>query len=65
MYFVIFIDDFSRNLCTYFIKRKDELFEIFKKLKLMVERQSDHKIKTLKTNGGGEYVSNDFGKFCD
>lgn len=31
----------------------------------MVERQSDHKTKTLKTDGRGEYVSNDFGKFCD
>lgn len=31
----------------------------------MVERQSDYKIKTLKIDGGGEYVLNDFGKFCD
>lgn len=30
-----------------------------------MERQSDHKIKTLNTYGEGEYVSNDFGKFCD
>lgn len=65
MYFVTFIYDFSRKLWTYLIKRKDEVLEVFKKFKSMVERQSDHKIKTLKTYGGSEYVSNDFGKFCD
>lgn len=31
----------------------------------MVERQSGHKLKALKTNGEGEYVSNDIGKYCD
>lgn len=56
---------FSRNLWTYLIKRKDEMLELFKKFKSMVERQSDHKIKTLKTDSGGEYFSNDFGKFYD
>lgn len=36
------------------------MFEVFKKFKSMVKRQSDHKIKTSKTDGGGEYVLNDF-----
>lgn len=26
----------------------------------MVERQSDHKINVLRTNGGGEYLLKDF-----
>lgn len=64
-YFAIFIDDHSRKIWTYLIKRKDGVFEVFKKFKSMVERKSRHKLKGLKTNGGGEYVSNDFGKFCD
>lgn len=31
----------------------------------MVERQSGHKIKVLKMDGGCDYVSNDFGRSCD
>ena len=38
---------------------------MFKKFKSMVERQNAHKLKILKTDDGGEYVSNDFGKYCD
>lgn len=39
-YFVTFIDDHSRNLLTYKIKRNDEVFEVFKKFNSMVERKS-------------------------
>lgn len=47
MYFFTFIDDFIIKLLTYLIKRNDKVLEVFKKFKSMVERQSDHKIKTL------------------
>jgi len=63
-YFVTFIDDFSRKLWTYLIKRKSEVFEVFRKLKSLVEKQSGYKIKTLRTDGGGEYVSSEFEVFC-
>ena len=36
---------------------------MFKKFKSMVEQQSGHKIKILKTDGGGEYTSNEFGNY--
>ena len=51
---VTFIDDYSRKLWTYLIKMKHEVFEVFKKFKSMVESQSGHKLKVLKTDGGGE-----------
>lgn len=38
---------------------------MFKKFNSMVETKSGHKLKVLKTDGGGEYVSNDFGRFCN
>ena len=56
-YFVTFIDDFSRKLWTYLIKKKSEVIEVFTKFKSMVERQSGRKLKVLRTDGGGEYVS--------
>ncbi|XP_073221583.1 uncharacterized protein [Cicer arietinum] len=31
----------------------------------MVERQSGHKLKVLKIDGGGEFTSREFGKYCD
>ncbi|CAJ2677087.1 unnamed protein product [Trifolium pratense] len=65
MYFVSFIDDFSRKLWTYLISKKSDVFEIFKKFKATVERQSGKRLKTLRTDGGGEYVSHEFAKFCD
>lgn len=65
IYFVTFIDDHSRNLWTYLIKRNDEVLEVFKKFKFMVKRQGGHKLKVLKRNSGDEYVLNDFGRFYD
>ncbi|GAU15782.1 hypothetical protein TSUD_235980 [Trifolium subterraneum] len=64
-YFVSFVDDHSRKLLTYLIKRKSEVFDVFKKFKAMAEKQSDHKLKVLKTDGGGEYVSNAFSEYCE
>jgi hypothetical protein len=64
-YFVSFIDDFSRKMWTYLLNKKSEVLGIFKKFKLLVERQSGNKLKTLRTDGGGEYVSHDFADFCE
>ena len=46
------------------IKRKDEVFEIFKRFKILVENQSEKKIKVLRTDGGGEFTSKMFEDFC-
>ncbi|GAU22960.1 hypothetical protein TSUD_247040 [Trifolium subterraneum] len=64
-YFVSFFYDHNRKLWTYLIKRKSEVFDVFKKFKAMAEKQSDHKLKVLKTDGGGEYVSNAFSEYCE
>ena len=45
------------------VKRKDIVFEIFKRFKILVENQSEKKIKVLRTDGGGEYTSKMFEKF--
>ncbi|RDX74739.1 hypothetical protein CR513_45469, partial [Mucuna pruriens] len=64
-YFISFVDDFSRKLWVYLIKRKGEAFEVFKRFKAMVEKQCGCFIKVLKTDGGGEYTSHDFHFYCD
>ena len=64
-YFITFIDDFSRKLWTYLIKKKSKVIEVFAKFKSMVERQSGRKLKVLRTVGGREYVSKDFDRLCE
>ena len=63
-YFLTFIDDFSRKTWVYFLKRKSEVFEVFKEFKNLVENQSGCRIKVLRSDQGGEYTSDMFEKFC-
>jgi hypothetical protein len=49
---------------VYLIKTKDEVFNVFKKFKVLVEKQAERAIKILRTDGGGEYTSQDFRDFC-
>lgn len=64
MYYVIFIDDFSRKTWIYFLKSKDEVFGSFQELKALVENQTGRHIRVLRTDNGGEFTSNDFNNFC-
>jgi transposase InsO family protein len=64
VYYVSFIDDYSRKTCVYFLKSKDEVLGKFKEFKALVEKLSERKIKKLRLDNGGEYTSNEFGRFC-
>jgi len=59
-YFVTFIDDCSHYTWVYIIKTKDEVFEVFKDFKTLVENQFNAKVKTFRSDNGGEYTSNVF-----
>jgi hypothetical protein len=62
-YYVSFTDDCSRFTHLYFIRQKSEVFEKFKEYKLVVEKQTGKIIKTLHSDGGGEYISKSFQSF--
>src|SRR3954471_3385560 len=64
-YFVSFVDEFTRMTWVTLIKSKNEVFTEFQKFKVKAEKQSGQKIKILRTDGGGEYNSTEFQKFCD
>ncbi|KAJ4754257.1 polyprotein [Rhynchospora pubera] len=64
-YFLLFIDDFSRMNWVYFLQNKGETFEHFKKFKAYAEKQSEKKLKVLRSDRGGEYQSIEFQKFCE
>ncbi|GJV88834.1 retrovirus-related pol polyprotein from transposon TNT 1-94 [Tanacetum coccineum] len=63
-YFVSFIDDYSRRCWVYPIKKKSDVFEVFKVYKARVELDSGKKIKCLRTDNGGEYTGDEFETFC-
>nr|GEX21788.1 retrovirus-related Pol polyprotein from transposon TNT 1-94 [Tanacetum cinerariifolium] len=63
-YFVSFINDYSRRCWVYPIKKKSDVFEVFKVYKMRVELDSGTKIKCLRTDNGGEYTGDEFELFC-
>jgi len=60
VYYVSFIDDYSRKTWIYFLKSKDEVFSKFKEFKALIENLSERKIKILRSDNGGEYTSTAF-----
>ena len=47
VYYVSFIDDFSRKTWIYFMNNKDEVFSKFKEFKALIENHTENKIKTF------------------
>ncbi|KAI3468855.1 hypothetical protein Pfo_025518, partial [Paulownia fortunei] len=59
-YFITFTDDYSRYGYVYLMVRKSEALEKFKEFRNEAEKQLGKNIKTLRSDRGGEYLSNDF-----
>ncbi|GJX56255.1 retrotransposon protein, putative, ty1-copia subclass [Tanacetum coccineum] len=59
-YFVTFTDDFSRYGYVYLLKHKHKVFETFKVFQKEVENQLGKTIKSLHSDRGGKYISQEF-----
>ncbi|KAG8503616.1 hypothetical protein CXB51_001792 [Gossypium anomalum] len=59
-YFILFIDDCTRYCWIYFLKHKSEVVQVFMKFKAVVEKETDCKIKTIRSDNGTEYTSAQF-----
>ena len=59
-YYVIFIDDYSRFSWLFPLKSKSDVYTFFIKFKCMVKNLFSTKIKSLQSDGGGEYSSTHF-----
>jgi transposase InsO family protein len=64
-YFMLIIDDYSRLTWVAFLKEKDEAFEKFKIFKDLTENQTCKRLKAVRLDKGGEFMSSDFKEFCD
>jgi hypothetical protein len=62
-YYLTFIDNFSRKIHVYLLKSKGKVFEKFKQYKALVDNEIGHKIKVLRSDNGGEFVSKKFDTF--
>jgi hypothetical protein len=56
--FVIYVEYYSRFITIYFLKHKFEVFNTFQNYIAFVKNQIGHKIKTLWSNNGNEFISN-------
>ena len=63
LYFITFIDDYSRKLWVYTLKSKDQVLDVFKVFQALVERETGRKVKCIHTNNGGEYCGS-FDVYC-
>jgi len=55
---VTFINDYSRYHFVLPIRAKSDVFDTIKQFKVFAENQTERKIKTLRDDKGGEYISN-------
>ena len=56
-YWITFIDDFSQFCIVILLKAKSDMSEAFKCYKAYAENHLDCKIKALRDDKGGEYMS--------
>ena len=59
-YYILFVDHYSRFNWLYPLKSKFEAFAKFVHFNAMVTNQFSLKTKTFRSNGGGEFTSNEF-----
>ena len=64
-YLISFIDDFSGKTWVYFLVEKSEAFITFKSYKNRVEKETGSSIRGLRTDRGGEFISQEFNNFCN
>jgi len=63
-YLLSFLDDFSRKVWVYMLKRKSDVFSVFKQFRALVENNTGRTIKCLRTDNGGEFTSKEFENYC-
>ena len=63
VYFISFIDDYSRFGYIYLMHHKSGAFKKFKEFKVEVEKHRGKSTKCLQSNHGSEYLLGEFRQF--
>ena len=64
-YYITFVDDHSRYTKLYLLRSKDEAENVFYTYMAEVENQLNRKIKRIRSDRGGEYITNSWKDFCE
>ncbi|XP_066392178.1 uncharacterized protein [Miscanthus floridulus] len=64
-YFMLLIDDYTRWSYVYVLKTKDQALDAFVKFKAEAENVTGEKIKTLRSDRGGEFIAGTFNEVCE
>jgi len=59
-YMMVIVDNRTRYTWVYFLERKSDALECFKHWLVRVERLTEKKLKTVRSDNGGEYTSKGF-----
>ena len=62
-YLVTFFNDYSKKLWVDPLKTKDQVLQTFKEFHALVERETGRKLKCLRSDNDGEYIS-PFEAYC-
>jgi hypothetical protein len=62
---MLIIDNYSRLTWVSFLKEKAEAFEKFKIFKALTENQIGKRLREVRSDRGGEFMSIDFKEFYD
>ena len=63
-FFILFVDDYSRMMISMYLREKSEAFEKFKWYLARVEKETSKRLKCLRSDRGGEFISNEFNNLC-
>ncbi|KAK2969386.1 hypothetical protein RJ640_001301 [Escallonia rubra] len=65
IYFLLFIDDYSRKKWVYFLKQNSEVFSTFKRFKALMDKHNGYQIRAMRSDRGREFISKEFKLFCE
>ena len=63
-FFIFFVDQYSRMITIMYLKEKAKAFQKFKWYLERLEKEIGKKLKCLRSDRGGEFISNEFNEFC-
>ena len=62
---MLIVDDHSRWMWVNVLRTRDQVLLVFTKFKVLVENMCGCKIKILRTDHGGEFLSANFTQLCE
>lgn len=63
-YMMTFLDEYKNMGVVYFLKFKSQAFSCFKHYVKWSERQTQEKLRKIRTDNGGEYTSEEWAMYC-